>query len=163
MVKTPLIEPLAAITIPPEIQSLPKADIHVHQEGSMRLNRVLAQQGKSQFFDWMDWSKKLMADYAAGFARLSHIGGTQPESGALDTPENLVLRYVELFEEFAADGAIFVEVRPGYSTVVRPEFMTLFREAEKLVQEKYPKFCAAAIVCLQVGKDADPLDVIVHN
>jgi adenosine deaminase len=161
--KKPPIEPLSEIIVPPEIQSLPKADIHVHQEGSMRLNRVLAKQGKSQLYDWMNWSKKLMADYAAGAARLSHIGWTQPEPGEADTPENLVLRYIELFEEFAADGAIFVEVRPGYSTVVRPEFMTLFREAEKRVQEKYPQFCAAAIVCLQVGKDADPPDVIVQN
>jgi len=36
------IEPLAAVRPDPEIDALPKADLHLHQEWSPRLDRVLA-------------------------------------------------------------------------------------------------------------------------
>jgi adenosine deaminase len=157
------ITPLAAMPITPEILALPKADIHIHQEMSPRLNRVLAKRAGRKLYDWHEWSTRLMADNPPGSARLGQIGEVQPEPKTSDTPENLILRLVDLLEEAARDGAIFVEVRPGYSTVIRPDFMALFREAEEQVQARYPQFCAEAIACLQMGIDHDAADVVIEN
>src|SRR5207237_9076819 len=50
--------------------------------------------------------------------------------------------------EAAADGAVYVEVRFGNETVLRPNFMMLFREAERRVQARYPRLRAEALVTL---------------
>ena len=39
----PALAPLAEMPMPPHIVALPKADIHIHQEWSPRLDQVLAQ------------------------------------------------------------------------------------------------------------------------
>jgi adenosine deaminase len=40
----PTLEPLVEMPMPPHIAALPKADIHIHQEWSPRLDKVLARQ-----------------------------------------------------------------------------------------------------------------------
>ncbi|HSH81215.1 MAG TPA: hypothetical protein VLA19_22000 [Herpetosiphonaceae bacterium] len=66
---------------------------------------------------------------------------------ALDAdPDSFVDRVVDLLDEGAADGAILIEVRFGRGTVLRPDFMRLFREAERRVRERYPRLRAEAII-----------------
>ena len=74
---------------------------------------------------------------------------TPAETEALDAePENFVARVADLLAEAAADGAILVEVRFGGVSVLRPDFMPLFREAERQVQARYPHVRAEAIIVL---------------
>ena len=46
------IAPLAGLRPPLLIAALPKADLHVHQEWSMRLDRVLARREGRAPYDW---------------------------------------------------------------------------------------------------------------
>ncbi|MCA1722891.1 MAG: hypothetical protein LC748_01285 [Thermomicrobia bacterium] len=61
-------------------------------------------------------------------------------------PENFIARVADALEEAAADGAILVEVRFGGTTILRPDFMPLFREAERRVRVRYPRLHAEAII-----------------
>jgi adenosine deaminase len=143
---TPLLEPFAEIPVPPNIAALPKADIHIHQEWSPRLDRVLARQEGREPYNWREWATNLMKTAPPGAARLRHISSHFPASlGADANPRNFVARVVNMLEEAAADGAVLVETRFGRDMVERPDCLTLFREAERQVQARYPRLRTAAI------------------
>ena len=57
--------------------------------------------------------------------------------------------------EGARDGAIYMELRFGVGSTafIRPDFMPLFREAERQVQARYPKFLAEALCFIVVSED----------
>jgi len=142
-----MIQPLAEIPIDAEIAALPKADLHVHAEAAPRLARVIARREGRRPPDMRDAVRALL-DEAPGMPRLIKMAvPTRPETEALDAePENFIARVIDLLEEGAADGAILVEVRFGGVTVLRPDFMPLFRDAERRVRARYARLRAEAII-----------------
>jgi adenosine deaminase len=144
-----VIQPLADIPIDPWIAAIPKADLHVHAEAAPRLARVIARRAGRPPPDMRDAVRALL-DVPPGMPRLIKMAvPPQPETEALDAePENFIARVADLLAEGAADGAILIEVRFGGRTILRPDFMPLFREAERRVRERYPRFVAEAIIVL---------------
>jgi adenosine deaminase len=156
------LAPLDQIAIDPWLAALPKADLHVHQEQSPRIDRVLARaQGRSTY-DWPGWAARLMAENAPGMARLQHIGVVLPNTLEADAADAIfIARVADLLEEAAADGAVLVEVRFGNDTILRPNFMELFRAAEQQVQQHYPHLRAEAIATLLLWLEPERLERIV--
>jgi hypothetical protein len=154
-----VIQPLADIPITPAIAALPKADLHVHAEAEPRLARVIARRAGEQVPDMRDAVRALL-DAPPGMPRLIKMAiPPQPETEALDAvPENFIARVADLLEEGAADGAILVEVRFGGATILRPDFMPLFREAERRVRARYPRFHAEAIIVLVQAYTASQIE-----
>lgn len=152
---TPL-EPLVDVVVEPWVAAIPKADLHVHQEAQGRHDRVLARRDGRAPCDWRAWAKHLMADIAPGVGRLAAM--TEPATtfstelvGSAE--EMIIAKIVDLLEEAAADGAVLVEVRFGLAGggFGRPDFMALFREAERVAQVSYPQLRAEALGFLAVG------------
>lgn len=142
-----MLQPLADIPIDPAIAALPKADLHVHAEAAPRLDRVMARRAGRSPPD-MRATVRALLDAPPGIPRLTRMAPPpRPETEALDAaPENFIARVADLLEEAAADGAILVEVRFGGTTILRPDFMPLFREAERRVRARYPRLHAEAII-----------------
>jgi adenosine deaminase len=156
------LAPLDEIGIDPWIAALPKADLHVHQEQSPRLDRVLARGQGRPPYDWRGWAERLMAENAPGAARLQHIGVILPDTLEADAADaTFIARVADLLEEAAADQAVLVEVRFGNDTILRPAFMELFREAERHVQMRYPQLRAEAIATLLLWHEPERLERIV--
>jgi len=154
-----MIEPLSDIPISPLVASLPKADLHVHQEELARLERVVSRELGRASHDWRRSARRLMAEVAPGSERL---GGMYTPDATLDLggvqgnePAYIIAKIADALEEGAADGALLVEVRfgPGGQAIIRPDFMALFREAERRVQLRYPNLRAEAIGFLFVSHD----------
>lgn len=161
-IQTTSIEPLAEIPTDPPIGALPKADIHVHQEWSPRLDRVLARREGRLSYDWRRWASRLIEETDPGMPRLRLLAGVLPASREADeVPENFVARVVDLLEEAATDGAVLVEARFGNETVLRPGFMEHFREAERRVQQRFPALRAEAVVPLVLWQEAGRLELVL--
>jgi hypothetical protein len=143
-----LFDPLGSAPADPLIEALPKADLHLHQEVTARIHALVARPQ----FDWRDWAGSVMADTPPGMARLARIyepDATLDLRGRTDAdPEVFISRVAAVLQEGAADGAWLIEVRFGFGgtqVMFRPNFMPLFREAERRVRERYPKLVAEAI------------------
>jgi hypothetical protein len=54
------IAPLDDLRPQPHIAALPRADLHLRQEGSPRLDRVLARRDDREQYDWRAWATTLM-------------------------------------------------------------------------------------------------------
>ena len=67
------VDPLADLPITPAIASLPKADLHIHQEEVARLARVVAQRAGLQPYDPRPWIKQMMADTSPGMGRITSV------------------------------------------------------------------------------------------
>ena len=92
-----------------------------------------------------------MAETAPGEARLQRWDWDycrpSAEVDALDAdPELFVERIADLLVEAAADGAVLAEVRFGRATVLRPDFLALFRSAEQRIRDRFPAFRATAVI-----------------
>ncbi|CAN5565674.1 hypothetical protein BH10CHL1_BH10CHL1_07380 [soil metagenome] len=162
MPSTAALAPHDPIVIDPQIAALPKADLHLHQEWSPRLDRVLAQREGRKPYDWPRWVEKIMA-LPPGSARLSHIGEIQPIPAIADADDaNFLARLEETLNEAATDGAVLIEVRLGNETFLRPNCMALFREAERRVQARYRHFRAEAIVTLILSYPPARLEQMVQ-
>lgn len=157
------IAPHQDIEIDAAIARLPKADIHIHQEWSPRLDRVLAQREGRKSYDWRVWAAHLMAAEPPGESRLNQLSMTFPAPPEADTDENFVARMVDLFEEAAQDGAWLVEVRLGKDIVKRPDCMALFNEAARQVQAQYPHLCAAAIPFIDATWPPEELERLMRG
>ena len=127
------IEPLAEVPINPAIASLPKADLHLHQEEWARLDRVMARrQGRSPY-DWRRRSRDLMAEVPPGMPRLMEMFTPDADLPLPDIPAEepvyVIAKIIDALMEGAAGGAILVEVRFGTAgqEILRPDFMALFR------------------------------------
>src|SRR3954470_8299213 len=104
-----MLAPLDQIEIPAWVAALPKADLHIHQEQSPRIDRVLAREQGRPPYDWRSWAASLMAANAPGAARLEHIGAIVPDTLPADAANQIfIARVVDLLEEAAADGAVLV-------------------------------------------------------
>jgi adenosine deaminase len=158
------LAPLDQVAIDPWLAALPKADLHVHQEQSPRLDRVLARVHGRPAYDWRGWAERLMAENAPGMARLQYIGVVLPNTLEADAEDaTFVARVADLLEEAAADGAVLVEVRFGNETMLRPGFMELFRQAERLVQARHPQLRAEAIATLILWHAPERVERIVAS
>lgn len=161
MINTPLT-PFTDIEPAPFIASLPKADIHIHQEWSPRLDRVLARREGRTPYNWQAWATALMAANPPGQARLRYISSEFPASlDAEAHSENFVARIVDLLEEAATDGAWLVEVRLGKDIIERPDCLALFAEAVQQAQARYPRLHASVIPFMDVTWDAAEVERMV--
>lgn len=151
------------VKIDPAVAALPKADIHIHQEWSPRLDRVLAPREGRKPYDWRAWAAHLMAAEPPGEARLNHISMTFPAPPEADTDENFVTRIADLLEEAAQDSAWLVEVRLGKDIVRRPDCVLLFNAAARKVQMQYPHLHAAAIPFIDATWPPDELERLIHG
>lgn len=160
---SPPLDPLGRFPIDPIIAALPKADIHLHQEWSPRLDRVLARKDGRPAYDWVGWVRELMAETPPGMPRLAQLASVFPAPLELDAElENVIARLEDALEEGAADGAILVEVRFGGATaLLQPNFMDLFREAERRVCERYPRLRAEAIYTLLMQDETERRERVV--
>jgi adenosine deaminase len=154
------ILPLAEIKPDPRIAALPKADLHIHQEWSPRLDRVLARREGRAPYNWRHLAERLMTETSPGMPRLRHLATVFPVGRESDAePENFIARVEDVLDEAAADGAILVEIRFGNEAVLRPNFMSLFREAERRVQARYPQIRAEAVFTFLLGRfDCEQLE-----
>jgi adenosine deaminase len=152
------IEPFSQIPSDPLIVALPKADLHLHQQWSPRLDRVLARREGRPAYDWRSWARRVMDETPPGIARLRRLGEIEPTPpDAYANAEYFVAWVEDALEEAAADGAVLVEVRFGREEVLRPGFMALFREAERRVQARHPAVRAEAIIILMPWKTPELL------
>ncbi|MCH8222611.1 MAG: hypothetical protein IH868_04285 [Chloroflexi bacterium] len=72
-------------------------------------------------------------------------------------------RVIDVLREEANAGAIYTEVRFGRQTVLRPEFIELFREAEETVRADHPDFVAEPLATLFVGPDSVETERLVEG
>ena len=81
----------------PLIAAVPKADLHVHQEWSPRLDRVLARRAGRAPYDWSGWAAELQATTPPGLPRLRKLSQVFPAPPEADLPdENFVARLQDL-------------------------------------------------------------------
>jgi adenosine deaminase len=153
------LQPLVEVPVSPWIASLPKADLHLHQEERARLDRVVAFRLGRPPYDWRRWMERLLVETGPGMERLAGMfvpDATLPIDGVPgDAPEFIIAKVADALREAATDGAILVEVRFGTAglALTRPDFMALFREAERQVQAEYPRLRAEAIGYLSLDND----------
>ncbi len=57
----PALEPLADVSVSPEVAAVPKADLHLHQEVFPRLERIVARRQGRGPYDWRAWARQLAA------------------------------------------------------------------------------------------------------
>jgi adenosine deaminase len=145
------LDVLAEIPTPDWVMALPKADLHLHADADGHVDQVLARRTGRPPYDWRAWARHMREEIQPGMARLRHWRSTHcfPEDQleALDTDDEMfIARVVDILEPAAADRAILAEVRFGAATIRRPEFLSLFREAERHVQHQFPKFVAEPVL-----------------
>jgi adenosine deaminase len=159
MVVSP-VEPLAEIPVPPLVAALPKADLHIHAETDVRIERVQARRAGREPYDWRSWARRLLVETPPGMARLYAMAANRcADSNVVDAldadPEMFVARVVDLLEEGAADGAVLIELLFGGQTIRRPDFMACFRQAEREVQQRYPALRAEALIAANRPAEAE--------
>jgi adenosine deaminase len=160
------IEPLAEIAVLPLVATLPKADLHLHAEADARLDRILAHRAGRPPFDWRGWARQLLAETPPGMPRLDRMGADRRVDAAImDTldadPDLFVARIEDILAEGAADGAILIEVLFGGQTILRPDFMRCFRQAEQQVQQRYPNLRAEALIAAMRPASAAWIDQLL--
>jgi len=160
----PALAPLVEMPMHPHIAALPKADIHIHQEWSPRLDKLLAQQEGRAPYNWRAWAASLMQTVPPGAARLRQLSSHFPAPLEADAqPHNFVARVVHMLEEAAADGAVLVEARLSRDMADRPDCMTLFHAAERQVQAQYPRLRAAATPFVHLEWEATKVERMVQT
>lgn len=142
---------------------MPKADVHLHQEWSPRLDRVLARRAGREPYDWSAWRGDLLAEAPPGMARLQRLSQVFPAPISADDDEGFVDRVTDTLRESAAAGSVFTEVRFGNESMLRPGFMELFRRAEARVREEHPLFYAEAIASVLLWYEPDRLAAVVDE
>src|SRR5215212_7877521 len=148
---TAVLSPLADVPIPAYIAALPKADIQIHAETAARLEQILAEQRGQPPIDHRPWIADLLATTPPGMPRLLRLDhNRQFDRATVDTlntdPAYIIARIMHLLTEGAADGALQIEITFGAATILMPDFMALFREAERRVQAQYPQLRAEALI-----------------
>jgi hypothetical protein len=151
LMHTAVLSPLADVPVPAHIAALPKADLHIHAETAARLEQILAAQSGQPLIDHRLWIADLLATTPPGMPRLLRLDNNRKFDRAtvdtLDTdPTYIIARIMHLLMEGAADRAVLIEITFGPATILKPDFMALFREAERRVQAQYPKLRAEALI-----------------
>ena len=123
----------------------------MHAETAARLDRLASERNNEPAHDWAKEVRGL-AHLPPGMARLKQVFSalsSNPDHERLlalnDDDATFVEWLTEALQEAADDGAVLVEVRFGAKWGIRSGFMSLFRDAESRVRERYPIFCAEAL------------------
>jgi adenosine deaminase len=147
------------------LASLPKADLHVHQEATRYLDLVLAGREGREPYDWAAWRRQLAAEVPPGKERLQRIGSVQPVGLEHDDDDELfVARFAALMRDHAAAGACYVEIRCGGEIATREGFMSMFRQAEQQVRADYPLLHAEALaIVIGAGQDPERADAFADS
>lgn len=147
------------------LASLPKADLHVHQEATRYLDLILAEREGREPYDWSAWRQRLAAELPSGKERLQRIGSVQPVPLERDDDDELfVARFAALMRDHAAAGACYVEIRCGGEVVTRDGFMSMFRQAEQQVRAEYPRLRAEALaIVAHAGQDSERVDAFADG
>ena len=134
---------------------MPKADLHQHAETAARIDNLVASRQNQQTYDWAEWAKRT-EELPPGPPRLRSLYATktmlhearQPSGSELHEDDSVTfIEWVgKSMEESASRGAILTEIRFGGGHILRPAFMTDFREAERQARLRYPRFFAEAII-----------------
>ncbi|MFD2078254.1 adenosine deaminase [Actinopolymorpha cephalotaxi] len=134
--------------------ALPMADLHVHQEPTPHLDRVLAQREGRPPYDWAAWRRRLVAEFPPGPERLAQVGTMRPVPLEVDADDELfVARVADVLSEHARSGGSYIEVRCGGDVVLRNGFMELFRRAERQVQVDFPALRAEPLAIVMPGAE----------
>lgn len=142
--------------------SAPLADIHVHQERSPRLDRVLARRGERVAVDWHAWMNRMTAETPPGVPRLRRLQRHLPAPLTADSdPEIVVQRIEDLLTEAASDGAVLVEPRFGNETVLAPGFVDLLWDAIRRTRDCYPALCVAPVINVMPWRGEQELVALV--
>jgi adenosine deaminase len=146
----PALDPLADAPTEPAVAALPKAELHVHAEASARMDALLARREGRRPYQWRRAAARLMAELPPRPARLERLNGdlALPMAELEADPENVVARIADALEEAAADGALLVEVMFGGATILYPDFVALFREAERRTRARHPRLRAEPLIAL---------------
>lgn len=160
---TDTIDSVSPSPEPSLITSLPKANLHVHAEADARLARLLARRTGAP----PDMTALIAATLALppGMARLAHMFADNPSmtEAQKSVTENIVAHFEDLLEEDARDGAILVEVRFGRPPTSLCAILPLFREAERRVRARYPRFRAELLAMLQLGWSRAELETKIED
>jgi len=163
------IDPLHDLPMLPTIASLPKADLHVHQEDAARFERVAAQRFGRPPYNPRPWIQQMMVETLPGMGRIGGVYAPDQtfdfHGMAADDPANIIAKMVDAMLEGAKDGAVLVELRfgAGSTAFIQPDFMALFREAERQVQAQYPGFRSEAICYLGIWNDPLQLQTVENQ
>ena len=157
------ISPTGRIKISQAVAGVPKADFHVHSEGPLRLQRLLATERGESPIDWSLWIEKTMLETPPGMPRWGKLTSGQIPEEEDAKPQNFLARIIDVLREEANAGAIYTEVRFGRDTVLRPEFIELFRQAENTVRIEHPSFVAEPLATLFVGPDSVETERLVEG
>jgi hypothetical protein len=146
-----ILSPLADVPIPAPIAALPKADIHIHAETAARFEQIPAAQRGQPPINHRPWIADLLATTAPGMPRLLRLDhNRQFDRATVDTldtdPAYITARSMHLLIERAADGALLIEITFGPATILKPDFMALFRQVERCIQAQFPKLRAEALM-----------------
>ena len=134
------------------MRAMPKAELHLHAEAAPRLERILARERGTPSYDWKRWAINLMVEVPPGMPRLESIA-KMPIPQQEEDPEYFGKRIQDALAEGAKAGAIYIELRFGRDTVLRPEFISAFCTAESEVQSEFLCFIAEPLVCVIFGPD----------
>ena len=136
-------------------RTVPKTDLHRHAETGAHLDRLFAARDGRPPYDWKRAVERL-AELPPGMPRLARLDGDL-DMAAL---RPIAVSYVHFLEyttaimtDAASDGAVLLEVRFGVGAGLGPDHMSLFREAERRVRERYAHFHAEALGVLQPAPD----------
>jgi hypothetical protein len=113
---------------PDPVAALPKIDLHLHSEAGARIERLVARREGRESYDWEAWAETLSA-IQAGEPRLRGMNGKLDKDRweALDAdPEIFVARFEDTMLEAANEGALYIEIRAGQGTPLRPDYLQLF-------------------------------------
>lgn len=143
-----------------DLATIPKVDLHLHQEAQRCLDRIFARRDGRAPFDWAAWRQHVIATVPPGPERLRLIGSVKPVPLADDDDELLVARFAELLEFEGAAGATYVEVRCDGATLLKDGFMELFRRAEKRARERYPSLRAEVLAIVIMYQPAAQVDAV---
>ena len=105
----------------------------------------------------------LRRDTPLGIARLEKLATMliSPEEEA--DPDNFRARIVAVLEEESNSGAVYAEVRFGRETVLRPDFISLFSEAESQVRREHPDFYAEPLATILLQDDPERVDKLLQG
>ncbi|MCH8909765.1 MAG: hypothetical protein IH867_03400 [Chloroflexi bacterium] len=156
------ISPVDSFDISDVVSDIPKADLHVHAEAGPRLHRLLAHTSDESPTDWRKWADQLMLETPAGMPRLEKLTSGLITADEDAKPRNFLARVIDVLREEANAGAIYTETRFGRGTVLRPDFIELFRQAENTVRIEHPSFVAEPLATLFVGPDSVETERLVE-
>lgn len=142
------------------VTAVPKADLHVHAETAARLDRMF---NGGRAHDWSGWIRRVMAEEKPGLDRLENMASISPDHPTDASPEIFEARVVDLLGESAVSGSIYTEVRFGGGTAFRPDFIELFRSAERNVSAFHETFIAEPLVTLMMNTETGVIDALVDR